>query len=109
MAHKKGQGSTRNGRRSLPQYRGVKKYVWWAKAVIPWQILIANVATKWHPGKKRWAGQRLSSSPSSKAQSLLPGDAATRGVPVRINVLPVVKNFPGKARTQNKKHPQAAR
>ena len=26
MAHKKGQGSTRNGRDSNPQYRGVKKY-----------------------------------------------------------------------------------
>ena len=25
MAHKKGQGSTRNGRDSNPQYRGVKK------------------------------------------------------------------------------------
>ena len=26
MAHKKGQGSTRNGRDSNPQYRGVKRY-----------------------------------------------------------------------------------
>ncbi|MEW6251826.1 MAG: 50S ribosomal protein L27 [Planctomycetota bacterium] len=26
MAHKKGQGSTRNGRDSSPQYRGVKLY-----------------------------------------------------------------------------------
>ncbi len=26
MAHKKGQGSTRNGRDSNPQYRGVKKF-----------------------------------------------------------------------------------
>lgn len=26
MAHKKGQGSTRNGRDSNPQYRGIKKY-----------------------------------------------------------------------------------
>jgi len=26
MAHKKGQGSTRNGRDSNPQYRGVKLY-----------------------------------------------------------------------------------
>ena len=26
MAHKKGQGSTRNGRDSLPQFRGIKRY-----------------------------------------------------------------------------------
>lgn len=26
MAHKKGQGSSRNGRDSLPQYRGIKAY-----------------------------------------------------------------------------------
>ena len=26
MAHKKGQGATRNGRDSKPKYRGVKKY-----------------------------------------------------------------------------------
>jgi len=26
MAHKKGQGSTRNGRDSNPQYRGIKKF-----------------------------------------------------------------------------------
>ncbi len=49
MAHKKGQGSTRNGRSSLPQHRGVKKFG--GELVIPGSILVRQCGTKWHPGK----------------------------------------------------------
>jgi len=48
MAHKKGQGSTRNGRDSNAQRRGVKKFG--GELVIPGNILIRQVGTKWHPG-----------------------------------------------------------
>lgn len=49
MAHKKGQGSSRNGRDSNAQRRGVKKFG--GEAVSPGHILIRQVGTKFHPGK----------------------------------------------------------
>lgn len=49
MAHKKGQGSTRNGRDSNPQYRGVKKYA--GEKVIAGNIIIRQLGTKFHPGE----------------------------------------------------------
>ncbi len=48
MAHKKGQGSTRNGRDSNAQRRGVKKFG--GEHVIPGNILIRQVGNKFHPG-----------------------------------------------------------
>jgi large subunit ribosomal protein L27 len=48
MAHKKGQGSTRNGRDSNPQYRGVKLYGGqFAKAG---SIIVRQCGTKFHAG-----------------------------------------------------------
>jgi large subunit ribosomal protein L27 len=48
MAHKKGQGSTRNGRDSNPQYRGVK--VFGGQAIPSGGIIVRQVGTKFHPG-----------------------------------------------------------
>ena len=48
MAHKKGQGSSRNGRDSQPQRRGVKKYA--GDRVIVGNILIRQCGTRWRPG-----------------------------------------------------------
>ncbi len=48
MAHKKGPGSTRNGRDSNAQRRGVKKFG--GELVFPGNILVRQVGTKWHPG-----------------------------------------------------------
>ena len=48
MAHKKGQGSTRNGRDSNAQRRGMKKFG--GELVFPGNILVRQVGTKWHPG-----------------------------------------------------------
>ncbi len=48
MAHKKGQGSIKNGRDSNAQMRGVKKFG--GQAVIPGNILIRQVGTHVHPG-----------------------------------------------------------
>ena len=48
MAHKKGQGSTRNGRDSNPQYRGVKKHD--GQDVIAGNILVRQLGTKFHAG-----------------------------------------------------------
>jgi large subunit ribosomal protein L27 len=49
MAHKKGQGSSRNGRDSNAQRLGVKKFG--GQAVIAGNILIRQRGTKWHPGR----------------------------------------------------------
>ena len=48
MAHKKGQGSSRNGRDSNPQYLGVKKYG--GEKVISGNILVRQRGTKFHAG-----------------------------------------------------------
>jgi large subunit ribosomal protein L27 len=49
MAHKKGQGSSRNGRDSAGQRLGVK--VFGGQSVIPGNIIIRQHGTKYHPGK----------------------------------------------------------
>ncbi len=48
MAHKKGQSSSRNGRDSNPQYRGVKVYG--GQTVSAGSILVRQCGTKFHPG-----------------------------------------------------------
>ncbi len=48
MAHKKGQGSTRNGRDSNPKYRGVKRGD--GQYVSAGSILVRQVGTKIWPG-----------------------------------------------------------
>ncbi len=55
MAHKKGQGSTRNGRDSNPQYRGVKKYA--GEHVRPGHILVRQVGSRFKPGKNVGMGR----------------------------------------------------
>jgi large subunit ribosomal protein L27 len=49
MAHKKGVGSTRNGRDSNPQYRGVKKFG--GEQVTAGSIIIRQCGTQYHPGR----------------------------------------------------------
>lgn len=49
MAHKKGQGSTRNGRDSHSKRLGVK--VGSGELVTAGSILVRQRGTKWHPGK----------------------------------------------------------
>lgn len=48
MAHKKGQGASRNGRDSNPQYRGVKMYA--GQTARPGAILVRQCGTKFFPG-----------------------------------------------------------
>lgn len=49
MAHKKGQGSSRNGRDSNAQRRGVKRFG--GQVVTPGSILVRQVGTKFKPGR----------------------------------------------------------
>lgn len=55
MAHKKGQGSTRNGRESNAQRRGLKKFG--GESVIAGNILVRQCGTKWHAGKNVGIGR----------------------------------------------------
>ena len=55
MAHKKGQGSSRNGRDSNAQRRGVKKFG--GERVIAGNILVRQVGNKLHPGKNVGQGK----------------------------------------------------
>ncbi len=49
MAHKKGQGATRNGRDSRPQHRGVKIYG--GRQVKAGSILVRQCGTRFRPGR----------------------------------------------------------
>lgn len=55
MAHKKGQGSSRNGRDSNAQRRGIKKYG--GEHVIAGNILARQLGNKWRPGKNVGQGK----------------------------------------------------
>lgn len=55
MAHKKGQGSVKNGRDSHSKRLGVKKYG--GEVVISGNIIIRQRGTKWHPGKNVGMGK----------------------------------------------------
>ncbi len=58
MAHKKGQGSSRNGRDSSPQYRGVKRYT--GQLVPAGDILVRQVGSTFHAGKNVGTGKDYS-------------------------------------------------
>ncbi len=55
MAHKKGQGSTRNGRDSKAQYRGIKLYG--GQAAKAGSIIVRQCGTKFFPGNNVGMGK----------------------------------------------------
>ena len=55
MAHKKGQGSSRNGRDSNPQYRGVKLFG--GQRVSAGSIIVRQCGTKFFPGSNVGMGR----------------------------------------------------
>lgn len=55
MAHKKGQGSTKNGRDSNAQYRGVKRYD--GQAVSAGSIIVRQVGSTFHAGANVGTGK----------------------------------------------------
>lgn len=55
MAHKKGQGSTRNGRDSNPQYLGVKRYG--GQRVTAGSIIVRQRGTRFHAGRNVGQGR----------------------------------------------------
>ena len=55
MAHKKGQGSVKNGRDSHSKRLGIKKFG--SEYVIPGNIICRQRGTKWKPGKNVGIGK----------------------------------------------------
>lgn len=55
MAHKKGQGASRNGRDSNPSYRGVKRFG--GQQVQAGEILVRQCGTRFHPGRNVGIGR----------------------------------------------------
>ncbi len=55
MAHKKGQGATRNGRDSGPQFRGVKRFG--GQLVTAGTILVRQCGTPFKPGRNVGLGR----------------------------------------------------
>lgn len=58
MAHKKGQGSSRNGRDSQGQRRGVKAYG--GQTITAGSIIVRQLGTKIHPGNNVGMGKDYS-------------------------------------------------
>ena len=54
MAHKKGQGATRNGRDSRPQFRGIKRFG--GQRVKAGTILVRQLGTRFRPGRNGGLG-----------------------------------------------------
>ena len=55
MAHKKGVGSSRNGRDSKPKYLGVKRYD--GQVVRAGEVLVRQRGTKYRPGQNVGVGR----------------------------------------------------
>ena len=55
MAHKKGQGSSRNGRDSNPQYRGIKRYG--GQVVTAGTIIVRQVGSVYREGRNVGRGR----------------------------------------------------
>lgn len=81
MAHKKGQGSSRNGRDSNAQRLGVKRFG--GERVSPGNILVRQVGTQFHAGRN--VGQGRDYTLFALAEGVVSFDRNGR----RINVVPV--------------------
>lgn len=81
MAHKKGQGSSRNGRDSNGQRRGVKRFG--GQLVTAGSILVRQVGTKFHPGRNVGKGKDYT------LFALVDGHVAFDQEGRRVNILPL--------------------
>ncbi len=82
MAHKKGQGSSRNGRESNAQRLGVKKFG--GESVVAGNIIIRQCGTKWRPGRNVGLGSDYT------IYSLINGKVVFDQLGRRVNVQPEV-------------------
>ncbi len=88
MAHKKGGGSSRNGRDSNSQRLGVKMYA--GQTVIPGNIIVRQRGTKFHPGLNVGIGRDHTIFATVEGVVVFERMRG-RGQQKRISVMPVVK------------------
>ena len=80
MAHKKGQSSSRNGRDSNPQMRGIK--IFGGQTIRAGGIIVRQCGTKFHPGRN--VGRGKDYTLYSKIDGIVQFQKRTR----KVNVLP---------------------
>ncbi len=87
MAHKKGVGSSRNGRDSNPQYLGVKKFG--GQVVKSGMIIVRQKGTRFHAGANVSMGRdyTLFATAAGVVSFTTSGGRARR-----VNVLPIVES-----------------
>lgn len=88
MAHKKGGGSSRNGRDSNSQRLGVKVYA--GQAVVPGNIIVRQRGTKFHPGLNVGIGRDHTIFATVEGVVVFERMRG-RGQQKRISVMPMVK------------------
>jgi large subunit ribosomal protein L27 len=84
MAHKKGQGSSRNGRDSNPQMLGIKLYG--GQTAKAGSIVCRQKGTRWRPGKNVGVGRDWT------LYSLIEGTVKFDQGGRRINILPLAES-----------------
>ena len=84
MAHKKGQGSSRNGRDSKPKYRGIKLYG--GELAKAGSIIVRQCGTKFQPGYLVGRGN------DDTLYARVPGTVRFRGR--RVDILPAEAGVP---------------
>ena len=84
MAHKKGQGSSKNGRDSRGQRRGVKKFG--GESVVAGNIIVRQVGTKVHPGTGVGMGRDFTLF--ALINGVVKYDTFGKGAKTRAHVLP---------------------
>ncbi len=84
MAHKKGQGSSRNGRDSKAKRRGIKRFG--GEAVVAGNILARQCGTRWHAGRNVGMGSDYTLFALVDGKVLFDQDGR------RINIVPVEAN-----------------
>jgi large subunit ribosomal protein L27 len=86
MAHKKGQGSVKNGRDSNPQRRGIKAYA--GEFVTTGSIIVRQCGTKFHPGRN------VKRAKDDSLFALIDGTVYFDGQSRRVNVRPIEEAAP---------------
>ncbi len=87
MAHKKAGGSSRNGRDSIGQRRGVKRFG--GQAVLAGNILVRQLGTKFHPGENVGLGKDYTLFALIDGVVKFEKYRRNKKVKTRIHVLPV--------------------
>ncbi|CAM2059598.1 50S ribosomal subunit protein L27 [Desulfovibrionales bacterium] len=88
MAHKKAGGSSRNGRDSRGQRRGVKYFG--GQSVRAGNILVRQLGTKFHPGSNVGLGKDFTLFALVDGVVNFEKYARNRKVRVRVNVMPMI-------------------